>query len=363
LIHAAALAVGLAACKQSEPHVTAQVDAAADSPVTDGSAERPEVAKQPPPCRVGGTRTDMPTTIGCPPAVPGRLVIAGDYVYWTMQGAGAIVVRAPRVGGPGEELVRDNAGAFGLAIDDQFVYYGQPGAARIMRVPLAGGSPFAVVRNVPDPIFLVKDGASLYWTDAEVDGKVMKLDLADGAQPVTLIDGQTKPRALAVRDGYVYWTDVMDGTLLRTLDHLTGPDDAAVRTASRLASGLSVTINGTTFGPTDLMLVGDYAYVPDGHGLIQRVPLAGGDLEPVVDAQGTPYGIATDGVSLYWSTLGIGGGIFKGPLEKVLLTDGGVAPGTSVYGNQQDPRFVAVTADNIYWTVWGARPAVERIAK
>jgi len=363
LIHTAAFAVafGLAACKQSEPHVAAPVDAATDA-ITDGSAERPEVAKQPPPCRVGGTRADLPTTIGCPPAVPGRLVVAGDYVYWTMQGAGAIVVRAPRVGGPGQDLVNDTAGAFGLAVDDQFVYYGQPGSARIMRVPLAGGSPFAVARNIGNPIFLVKDGASLYWTEAELDGKVMKIDLADGAQPVTLIDGQTKPRALAVRDGYVYWTDVMDGTLLRTLDHLTGPADAAVRTASRLASGLAVTTNGTTFGPTDLMLVGDYAYVPDGHGLIQRVPLAGGDLEPVADAQGTPYGIATDGVSLYWSTSGGSGGIFKAPLVPSPV-DGGSVPRMPLVGNQTDPHFIAVTADNIYWTVWGARPAVERIAK
>jgi hypothetical protein len=279
-----------------------------------------------------------------------------------MQGAGAIVVRAPRVGGAGEELVRDNAGAFGLAVDDQFVYYSQPGVSRIMRVPLAGGGPFAVARNAATPIFLVKDGASLYWTDAEVDGKIMKLDLADGAKPVTLIDGQTKPRALAVRDGYVYWTDVMDGTLLRTLDHLTGPDDAAVRTASRLASGLSVTINGTVFGPTDLILVGDYAYVPDGHRLIQRVPLAGGDLETVAMASGTPYGLASDGVSIYWTTSGASGGIFKVPLDAPLV-DGGTNPGPPIVAKLADPHFVAVTPDNIYWTIWGLRPAVERIAK
>jgi hypothetical protein len=354
-----AAAVGLAACKQAE-HVegdaSAQVDAADAS--ADGSAERPEAAKQEPPCRVGGTRADLPTTIGCPPTVPGRLVVAGDYVYWTVQGPGAIIVRAPRVGGAGVELVHDNAGAFGLAVDDQFIYYGQPGAGRIMRVALDGGLPLTLARNVADPIFLVKDGTSLYWTDAEVDGKVVKLDLVDGAQPVTLVDGQSKPRALAVRDGYVYWTDVIDGTLLRTLDHLTGPPDAAVRTATRLASGLSLSVGSSTFGPTDLMLVGDYAYLPDGHGFIQRVPLAGGDLELVAVAEGTPYGIASDGASIYWSTLGTPGGIFRAPLD-----DDGSIHGTLVVGGQTDPHFVAVTADNIYWTVWGMRPAVNRLAK
>ncbi|HVU51516.1 MAG TPA: hypothetical protein VHL80_12565 [Polyangia bacterium] len=366
----AALAVvfGLAACKQTEPNRGAPADAAAaadgaDDASPDGVTDAPDAdARAAPPCRVGGTRADVPTTIGCPSSVPGRLVVAGDFVYWTVQGPGAIVVRAPLVGGAGEELVRDDAGAFGLAVDGQFVYYGQPGAARIMRIPLSGGLPVTLAGHAGDPLFLVKDGASLYWTDAGVDGKVVKLDLVDGAQPVTLIDGQSRPRALAVRDGFVYWTDVIDGTLLRTPDHLTGPPDAAVRTASRLASGLGVTIGGSPSGPTDLLLVGDYAYVPDGHGFIRRVPLAGGDLEPVADAQGTPYGIATDGVSIYWSTLGIGGGIFKAPLEQA-TPDGGGAPFTLVYGDQPDPHFVAVTADNVYWTVWGARPAVARIAK
>jgi hypothetical protein len=355
-----AVVLGLAACKP-EPRGGAAADAApaADSGVGgdgasgDGATDRPAAGKATPPCLLGGTRADLPTTIGCPAAVPGHLVVAGDSIYWTVQGPGPIVMRAPLIGGPGLELARDTAGAYGLAVDDQFAYYGQPSLGRIMRVPLTGGLSVTLTKSATaQPIFLVKDGASLYWTDAEVDGKVMKLDLTDGAQPVTLMDGLSKPRALAVRDGYVYWTDLVDGTLMRTLDHLTGPADASVRTASQLASGLTT--------PTDLMLVGDYAYVPDGHGFIQRVPLAGGALEVVVGARGTPYGIATDGVTLYWSTLGVPGAILEAPFDD----DGGV-PGQPVpgIGHQNDPHFVAVTSENIYWAVWGASPAVNRIAK
>ena len=123
----------------------------------------------------------------------------------------------------------------------------------------------------------------------------MKLDLTPGAAPLTLVDGQSQPRALALRDGFVYWTDIVDGTILRTLDHLTGPADAGVRTASRLASGLAA--------PTDLVLVGGFAYVPDHAGHIRRVSLEGGALETVADVDGPPYGLATDGTSLYWSVL------------------------------------------------------------
>jgi hypothetical protein len=351
---ALAAALGVVACRQSEQHLGAATDAASDTAADalDASSDRGDAppAKQEPPCRVGGTRADLPTILGCAQAPPGRLVVAGDYVYWTVQGAGAIVVRAPRVGGVGEGLVRDTAGAFGLAVDDQFIYYAQVSVGRVMRLPLAGGAPVAVARNVAEPLFLVKDGASLYWTDGEIDGKIVKLDLVDGAQPVTLIDGQAGPRALAVRDGYVYWTDVMDGTLLRTADHLTGDADAGVRTASRLASGLK--------RPTDLVLLGDFAYVPDEAGFIQRVPLAGGDLKPIATVAGLPYGIATDGAAIYWSTLGLDGGIYKAP------PDGdGTMPGTLVFGGQADPHFVTVTDDNVYWAIWGTRPAVARIAK
>jgi hypothetical protein len=153
-----------------------------------------------------------------------------------------------------------------------------------------------------------------------------------------------------VRDGFVYWTDVTDGTVLRTLDHLTGPPDAGVRTASRLASGLK--------SPTDLVLLGAYAYVPDEVGQIRRVPLEGGDLETVAHVDGVPYGIATDGTSIYWSTAATVGGIFATPPDS-----GGAGPITLIVGKQADPRFLAVTSDNVYWGTWGGHPAVHRLAK
>jgi hypothetical protein len=354
----AAAALCLAACK-SEPHVGAARDAgtdaatgaldaagdAADAPL-DGPADLG------PPCQTGGTSADEPTTLGCALAPPGRLVIAAGYLYWTVQGAGPIVWRAPLVGGGPEPLVWDTSGAFGLVVDDTFVYYTQVNVGRVMRLPLAGGAPTALASQIGQPLFLASDGASLYWSDGSMDGKIVKLDLANGAKPVILIDGQPGPRAVAVRDGFVYWTDVSDGTVLRTLDHLTGSADAAdaaVRTASRLASGLK--------RPTDLLLLGAYAYVPDGNGFIQRVPLEGGHLQPVAKSDGPPYGVATDGVAIYWTTLGIPGGLFKAPL------DAAGAAGTPLLGGQDDPHFIAVTADNMYWSVWGPRPAIRRIAR
>jgi hypothetical protein len=353
----AAAALCLSACAQREQHLGGLEDAGADAAAAgdapasvDAVAERPDAPVNPgPPCRVGGTSADLPATVGCAQTFTGRLIIAGTFVYWTVQGAGAIVWRAPLAGGSPSPLVYDTAGAYGVVVDDTFVYYTQPSIGRVMRLPLSGGAPLPLAKT-KEPLHLASDGKSLYWSESEGNGQIIRLDLVDGAKPITLIDGQTKPRSIAVRDGWVYWTDVTDGTLLRTLDHLTGPVDGAVRTASRLASGVA--------SPSDLFLLGAYAYVPDGNGFIRRVPLEGGDLETVANAQGLPYGIATDGTTIFWTTQGAGGSIFSAPLDGA-----GVVPPTRVVGGQADPHFVVVTRDNVFWTTWAGRPAVHRIAR
>jgi hypothetical protein len=334
-----------------------------DGAVLDGTADAPDAADAlpvvdaptdlGPPCIVGGTSALEPTTLGCAQAPLGRVVVAGGYVYWTVQGGGPIVLRAPLNGGGPEALASDSAGAFGILVDDRFVTYTQPARGRVMRVPVDGHSePQALATKVAAPSLLATDGKSIYWTGAPTEagmGVVEKLDLAPEAVPVTLADGQALPRAIAVRDGFVYWTDFMDGTVLRAEDHLLGPADAAVRTVTRLASGLK--------NPTDLLLVGDFAYVPDRAGHVVRVPLDGGALEIVTDVDGQPYGLATDGASLYWSVLGNAGGIFAGPLSP------SIGKGARFVGGQPDPHFLAVTSDNVYWAAWGPRPSLRRLAR
>jgi hypothetical protein len=385
---ACAVALALAACTPERAHVAATTDAghvdAARDRASGGAREThadvraevhadvpaaPEVDAGPP-CVVGGTSELLPVTVGCASSPLGRLAIAGDHVYWTVRGSGAVVVRAPLAGGAPEALVYDGAAALGLAVDATFVYYTQPAVGRVMRVPVGGGLPVALAKGLDDPSFLAiespsaagdgpTDGggvASLYWTGGQVRGAgtVMKLALSSGATPVLLIDGQTHPYAIAVQDAFVYWTDLDDGTILRTA--AAGPGDGGVRTASRLAAGLT--------GPADLVLAGGFAFAPDQTGHIQRVPLAGGALEPIIDVSGIPAGVATDGVSIYWSTFGNDGGIFTAPLSPSAAAstkDGGVP--SLVPTPQPDPFAIAVSATDIYWTTLGGHPSIRRFAK
>jgi hypothetical protein len=350
------------------------------------------------PCVPGGTQADEPATVGCTAARPGRIVVSGDHVYWTLQGSGAVLVRAPLTGGGPEPLVFDDSGTFGLVVDGTFATYAVPGLGRIMRVPIAGGTPVALATGLDQPRSLATDGASLYWTQGVGQGKIMKLDLEPGAKPIALSDGLAQPRAIAVQGGVVYWTDITDGTILSTPDHLTvfadagsadaadagadatadadtdadDPDVADTADASAdanaavdadadadadarsnlppptvLASGLKI--------PTDLLLVGSFAYAPDQNGHIRRVPLAGGPLETVADVDGAPYGVATDGTLIYWTKIGTDGGLFSAPL-------GGGAI-TSIVGGQIDPHFIAVTPEQIYWGTWGTYPAIHRLTR
>jgi hypothetical protein len=254
----------------------------------------------------------------------------------------------------------------GLAVGERFVFYTQPSAGRVMRVPKLGGLPVAIATKLDTPLFLAIDLdaeiPALYWTGGSGEnGVVMRLALIDGATPTVLIDGQPRPRAIAVRDGFVYWTDFSDGSLRRIpVDAPTwdagapdadasdaGGSDAGVRTATRLASGLR--------GPSDLALHDGFAYLPDQSGRIARVPLEGGALETFASTTGVPFGVATNGLALYWTTLGTDGGVFR----KGLALDG---PVTTLVEAEPDPHFVAVGKAAVFWGAWGLG-ALRKIAR
>jgi hypothetical protein len=339
------LGLALAGCEPRANDVPAR---AGDGDAGDGDAGADAA-----PCRLGGTMTGAPAVVACGGNATGRLVLAGDEVIWTVQQPGGVVMKAPLVGGAPTALVTAKVGAVGLVVVGAYVYFTLPGANEVLRVPLAGGQTEIVTRTLAFPLFVASDGAALFVTSGQnYAGVVTKLALdaraANARPPLTLMDGLSGPRGIAVEDGFVYWTDVLDGALVRTADR---PDDAArdggTRAAARLAAGLS--------GPSDLALAGGYAYVADQRGNLVRIPVAGGDPELFTDARGTPYGVATDGLSLYWTTRGDPSGVFKIPLA-------GGTPTPLVTG-EADAHFLAVGATAVVWGAWGNGGAIKRVAK
>jgi hypothetical protein len=345
---ALAAAISCGGCaSHGEAVVTATDAAAGNIGATDGDADAVDARRTP--CVRGGTTALVPTIVACGPAMPMRLGIDAENLYWTDRRPGAIVLKAPLAGGAPTVLVYDNSPAEGLAIDGTYVYYTQPSRARLMRVPIAGGPQKVIAAGLDTPAFLAlgqaPDGPSLYWTGGKQgEGKISRMSLSVGALPETLVDGQTLPRALAVANGFVYWTDSVDGTVLRAPDHLDLT--SSIRVATRLAAGLKL--------PSDIVLADGYAYVPDLAGRIARVPMGGGALEMVAKVTGFPFGITTDGLAIYFTTTGQGG-VFKAPLGA------NVHPTTIIEG-ELEARFLAASPDNVYWGAWGEGGTVKRMA-
>src|SRR4029079_11405260 len=92
----------------------------------------------------------------------------------------------------------------------------------------------------------------------------------------------------------------------------------------------------------------------DEAGRIARVPIDGGAVETVTTVSGIPFGIATDGISIYWTTLH-DGGVFKAPL-------GANVASTAIAAGQHEARFLVASPNNVYWGVWGDGGAVRRMA-
>ena len=106
---------------------------------------------------------------------------------------------------------------------------------------------------------------------------------------------------------------------------------------------------------SDLALTDDFAYLPDQAGRIVRVPLAGGALQTVADVHGVPFGVATNGLALYWSTLG------NGAIYRLRLS--GDAPVEAIAPVEQDPHFLAVSSAAVFWGAWGGGGTIRKFAR
>lgn len=276
----------------------------------------------------GGRSFGGAVTVACGSNAPGPFATDDGAVYWTIEAAGTVVARS-RFGSETSEVVAtDVNGAFGIVVVSGSVYFTEPAAGRVMRVASSGGVPEAVAAKVDAPLRLAADASNLYFTAGRTTGFIGRLALPNGAVQ-TLAAGLGKPRAIAVDGRFVYWTDFADGSVAR----------AEITTDGGLARAVALTTGIQQ--PSDLAVTGGYVYFPDQSGRLLRIPVGGGVLEKVADAE-APFGVATDGSFVYATTKG---GVLKAPVA------GGSTTVLATFVS--DPHFVALGGGSVYWGNWG----------
>ena len=90
---------------------------------------------------------------------------------------------------------------------------------------------------------------------------------------------------------------------------------------------------------------------------MQKCAIGGCNGTPTVLATTTQaFGIATDGVNVYWVAGGVNGKVLK-------CAVGGCGGNPTILAfNQNDPYMIAVDSKNVYWTNFGGGQ-VTRVAK
>ncbi|MEZ0312549.1 MAG: DUF5050 domain-containing protein [Myxococcota bacterium] len=258
-------------------------------------------------------------------------------VYWHDFDNGSVHA-IPLSGAPAQTLLPSRGTqtpVYGLAVADDGVYQCDSQRGLIQRIPLAGGDPATIATN--PCMTLAVDGAHLYWSNAAslTAPVISKWQLGSSANPEGLGTPGTGSGIITVRDGWVYFTDWLPGTVSRIAT--TGGEPELIATTEAA-------------GPWGVIADDSFVYVADNHadhGGIIRIPLAGGPAEPLATGQLGAHAIAIDDGNLYWTNT-TGGTVMK------------LAPGAgsvAIASDQDRPMNLVVTRIAVYWTNRGGTVA------
>jgi hypothetical protein len=289
----------------------------------------------------------------------------------------------------------------GLALTSNEVLFARAGNAyEIMAIPLAGGT-LRLLASVSTPdhfststlLGIAVSGANAYFID-NFNHALSAVPVAGGAvTPLVTNLGSVSAKnssPLALGGGNAYWSElgtvsgccIASGTGTLRRAPLTG--GAASNVVAGLDVPASVGIDGSSLVWTELWRIGKAAaggtgvttlasgiggdmariaadaghiYVLDGD-FIKKVPLAGGQAEKLAYTNGDVLGdlsltaqdVATDGVSVYWTTTN---GPFAPAVRKVSVTGGAVTvigSGGAIVSPQDCYWRIALRGGNVYWS-------------
>jgi hypothetical protein len=151
----------------------------------------------------GGAPTPLATDL----KMPRMVALTPSHVYWTVF-YGNTVMRAAKDGSDVVTIASTGTGAFGIALDAQFVYWTEKSmTAPIKKAPIDGGAAILLTQGSPVPSGIAVDADRAYWTDI-VGDKLESAPLAGGAATQHASGFAGGNGGLVALDAtHVYWTN------------------------------------------------------------------------------------------------------------------------------------------------------------
>jgi hypothetical protein len=174
------------------------------------------------------------STLASGQITPYGIAVDSTSVYWTNNAEGT-VKKLPISGGTITTLSSGQSSPLSITVRSANVYWTNQGAAAknymdsaVMKLPVDGGTPVTLASGqvTADCVGIAVDERNVYWTSQgamanqgtvvnnSAGGIVMKVPL-DGGAPSALVVGQYEPNGIAVYANSLYFTDYGGGAVVK----------------------------------------------------------------------------------------------------------------------------------------------------
>jgi hypothetical protein len=226
-----------------------------------------------------------------------------------------------------------------------------PGAAEIVRIPLAGGAPAVVASGQGQVQSVVADASNVYWTSVHwkntgaEPGTVTTLPIGGGA-PVVLASGIDFPWGLALDATNLYVGSFFAGDVVKV------PIAGGAPTTLVSGSASLVSVWGIAVDSANVYWMANTNNDVLDAGQIMSVPIGGGTPTTLATGQFPGMGLTVDAHYVYWTngiSLPDGNGGTQGPGDIMKVPLDGSGQPQVVAAEQRFPNAVVVDGNDVYW--------------